>query len=576
MMTTMTIARFLLACALPLGSLQAQTQCTFWGDFKTVAETNMLTLNQPSSNHLTLDGQLVYRPLMRTEKYYWLGLQLVKPTLRLDQQAVEATLYSVPFAVKIHAQTKQLMAHHFAGKLKSADQQKLLAIYQSLHSEHLQSLDLSVPSTQQEQDNLGQYQVVYSRNADHSIRRAKLAYLSTKASANLLEFRLPQVRADQFTLTLDKCGLTRLSGQNHTQVESKQGDIRIDVKQQIQFRYNPTPIPATTLLLTLGDDPTLWPQLSEAQLYPRPPAQPLKDAQQFVTLLQSQDISTLSSDALAQLLYDNQIYLGALKALIKSQSLSDQALKRLFMMVGKNDSIYAHQLLVDVYLDPEIQGKQRFRSLMGLKYAQQPLNPELVELVMESARQTGNGEQRRLSNSAMMVLGVIAHNQQGSEFASDVAQRLTQQLRQTSHSHRQVSLLAALGNSGDASQQQYIAPFLQASEPRLRQQAAESLGKMPNPQSLDYLTTQLSQEQDQETQAALLKAIGNNELTSKQVDGLFSYSQSQPQTVRLAAVAALAQQTKANPALKPRLKALVKKEKDQQVLRALMQAIYSH
>ncbi|MEC4089771.1 hypothetical protein [Pseudoalteromonas rubra] len=42
--------------------------------------------------------------------------------------------------------------------------------------------------------------------------------------------------------------------------------------------------------------------------------------------------------------------------------------------------------------------------------------------------------------------------------------------------------------------------------------------------------------------------------TSKQVDGFFSFSQPQPQTVRLTAVAAMAQQTKADLAFKPRLK----------------------
>ena len=119
-----------------------------------------------------------------------------------------------------------------------------------------------------------------------------------------------------------------------------------------------------------------------------------------------------------------------------------------------------------------------------------------------------------------------------------------------------------------------IADYLNSSDTRLRTQAAESLGKMPNQESLNYITDQLGIEQDKNTQAALLRAMGNNELDSKQIDGLFSFSQSQPQQVRLAAIEALAQQAKTEPKLKARLKMLVKSEKDQQVQRALMKAVY--
>ncbi|MGB0859097.1 MAG: HEAT repeat domain-containing protein, partial [Pseudoalteromonas spongiae] len=404
----------------------------------------------------------------------------------------------------------------------------------------------------------------------------KLKYLNAKQDANLLDFATPKLHTDEFKLQLDHCGLKQLTGQNHTEVKTKSGDIKISVEQNIQFSLNPAPIPSAALLLSLDVNPLKWPQLSAKVLYPRPPAKPLKDAQTFIATLRAQDLAKLSSEALAQLLYDNEQCLGALKELIKSNSLSDKAMGRLLLMIGKNDSPNAHQILVDVYLDNEIQGKQRFRSLMGLKYAEQPLDPKLVDLVLESASQTSTGEQRRLSNSAMMVLGVIAKNQAGSEFATYMGERLVEQLKQTSQTSRQVSILAALGNSGNAEQQDQIAPFLTASEPKLRQQAADSLGKMPNEKSLKYITEQLGVETDKDTKASLLRAMGNNELDNQQINGLFSYSQSQPREIRLASIQALAAQTKTDPDLKPRLKTLIKGEKDQQVLRALMQAVYSN
>ena len=561
-------------CMLPLGSIHAQTQCTYWGDFNTQAKTQMITLNQPSENKLSIAGQLLYRPLKQDETSYWLGLQLVSPQVEVDQQTINAALYGVPFAVKVNAKTKLVSDYHFAGKLKPADQQKLIAIYHSLHSEHLHQADLSEPMVRKESDDLGQYTVSYALNHDKSITRSKVNYLTTKQSGNMFDFALPDVIDDEFILKLDHCGLRALQGENHTSVQTKKGDIKVAVEQKVQFKVNPAPIPGSTLLLTLDDNPLKWPMLSEHVLYPRPPANPLKDANAFIAALKGLDISNLTNEQLGQLLYDNQIYLASLKQLIKSQELADKMLSKLFLMVGKNDSSYAHQLLVDVYLDPDIAGKQRFRSLMGLKYAEQPLAPELVDQILDSAQQQSEGEQKRLSNSALMVLGVIAKNQSGSEFSSYVGERLAQQLKQTSDARRQVSILAALGNSGDSAQQDKIADYLNSSDTRLRTQAAESLGKMPNQESLNYITDQLGIEQDKNTQAALLRAMGNNELDSKQIDGLFSFSQSQPQQVRLAAIEALAQQAKTEPKLKARLKMLVKSEKDQQVQRALMKAVY--
>lgn len=563
-------------CVLPFGSVQASTQCTFWGEFKTQANTHMITLNKPSENQLVLSGNLLYRPLLKDKKHYWLGLQMVNPKVLLDKKPISAELYGVPFAVKINRQTKAIVEHHFAGKLKPTDEQKLLAIYQSLHIEHIHKRDITAPLTLTETDNLGQYKVQYQSNPDNSLTRQKLKYLNAKQDANLLDFATPKLHVDEFKLQLDHCGLKQLTGQNHTEVKTKSGDIKISVEQNIQFSLNPAPIPSAALLLSLDVNPLKWPQLSAKVLYPRPPAQPLKDAQTFISTLRAQDLAKLSSEALAQLLYDNEQYLGALKELIKSNSLSDKAMGRLLLMIGKNDSPNAHQLLVDVYLDNEIQGKQRFRSLMGLKYAEQPLDPKLVDLVLESASQTSTGEQRRLNNSAMMVLGVIAKNQAGSEFATYMGERLVEQLKQTSQTSRQVSILAALGNSGNAEQQDQIAPFLTASEPKLRQQAADSLGKMPNEKSLKYITEQLGVESDKDTKASLLRAMGNNELDNQQINGLFSYSQSQPREIRLASIQALAAQAKTDPDLKPRLKTLIKGEKDQQVLRALMQAVYSN
>ncbi|WP_105167799.1 HEAT repeat domain-containing protein [Pseudoalteromonas sp. T1lg23B] len=564
------------ALTLPFGSVSANDNCTSWGEFTTTANTQMTTLNNPSSNRLSIAGALLYRPLLRTEQTYWLGLQLHQATLSVDNTTAESALYQVPFAVKIGAQSGQILDYHFAAKLKSEDEQKLIALYQTMHIERIKHLDLTAPTTVEENDNMGRYKVRYERVDDTSLMRQKLVYLQTTQGSNLFNFKLPEVKSDTFNIRQNACWLSSLEGENHTFVESEKGDIRINVQQQVSFKISQQPLPSKALLLSLPIDPKKWPMLPSSVVYPKPAPNPLQDAQTFLNALTAMDLASLDEKTLEQLLYDNQAYLLSLQQAIRDGLFTDKALSRLFLKLGQNDTSNAHQLLVNLYLDNEIAGKQRFRSLMALKYIENPLSEHLVEQIFSHLDSSElSSEEQLLSRSSMMVMGIIANNQSGSDFANKITDTLADKLITTRDQKKQASLLSALGNSRDARHQDNINKFMSDNDAELRRRAAEALGKMPNPQSLKMLEKRLGAEQNNKAKSAILEAMGNNRLDRRQLDTLLTYTEkSANKSLRLSAINAAAKQQSTDVDVKSQLKPLLKKEKDREVLRALMQAIH--
>ncbi|CAM4295969.1 HEAT repeat domain-containing protein [Pseudoalteromonas byunsanensis] len=564
------------ALTLPFGSVSANDNCTSWGNFSTTANTQMTTLNHPTNNQLSISGSLVYRPLLRTEKAYWLGLQLHKASLSVDGTQAQAAFYQVPFAVKISAVSGQILDYHFAAKLKSEDEQKLIAIYHNMHVEHLKHQDLAMPVTLEEDDSMGRYKVRYERVDQASIIRQKLAYLQTTQGNSLFNFKLPEVKADTFNITQNACWITQLQGENQTYVESEKGDIRINVRQQVSYKVSPQPLSSEIVLLSLPLDPKKWPMLASNVVYPKPAPNPLQDAQTFINTLTAMDLASLDEKTLEQLLYDNQAYLLSLQQAIRDGLFTDKALSRLFLKLGQNDTSNAHQLLVNLYLDSEITGKQRFRSLMALKYIENPLSEHLVEEIFSQLDSTElSSEEQLLSRSSMMVMGVIANNQSGSDFADKITDKLADKLVTTRDQQKQASLLNALGNSRDERHQDNINKFMSNDNADLRRRAAEALGKMPNPQSLKMLEKRLGSEQNNTAKSAILDAMGNNQLDRRQLDTLLTYTEkSTNKSLRLSAINAAAKQQSADIDVKSQLKPLLKKEKDREVLRALMQAIH--
>ncbi|KPM79822.1 HEAT repeat domain-containing protein [Pseudoalteromonas sp. UCD-33C] len=562
----------------------AVPHCTVWGELQSKADTNIVSMNIPSKSQFDLQGRLIYRPLLVAEKFHWLGFELYQAQAKLNKTVSTSNEYSVPFAVKISNNSGEVLDYRFNAKLKVGDQQKLIALYRAFHlakpPENLQGDKYWV----KERDDIGQYKSLYTVLADNKLKRNKLSYLeptdtrqSTNAAKKLMQLEAANIISDEFTFENDKCWLTKTLGNSHIQVSSSDGSMNIEVLQTLSLNRSNQSIPDDARLLQLPEDPNQWENLSTDWVYPKAPPQPSKNTEAFITALKSMDWLEGDRKTLLQFLYDNDQYLLSLKELISTKSIADPLESKLFMYLGKHDSVNSKQLLTEVFVEPDLfSPNQRFRSLMALKYSEKPLTDMQVEAIFEYSMSYGLDEENsKLAHSALMVMGAIAKNQQGSEFSTQLTQKLADSLSSSATEQKASALITALGNSGDYDHQQLIGDYLAGDSPRLRLNAAEALAKMPSKTSLNYLSNQLNQETDSKTQGAILKAMGNNELDAEQVDSIYAFADaSNPRDIRSAAISALSQQAKSKPEVKSRLKALVKTETNQKNLRQLMKALY--
>tara|TARA_Y100000310_G_scaffold62369_1_gene57676 strand:+ start:2665 stop:4422 length:1758 start_codon:yes stop_codon:yes gene_type:complete len=562
----------------------AVPHCTVWGELQSKADTNIVSMNSPSKSQFDLQGRLIYRPLLVLEKFHWLGFELYQAQAKLNKTVSTSNEYAVPFAVKVSNNSGEVLDYRFNAKLKAADQQKLIALYRAFHRakppENLQGDKYWV----KERDDIGQYKSLYTVLADNKLKRNKLSYLeptdtrqSTNAAKKLMQLEVANIISDEFTFENDKCWLTKTLGNSHIQVSSSDGSMNIEVLQTLSLNRSNQSIPDDARLLQLPEDPNQWENLSADWVYPKAPPQPLKNTETFITALKSMDWLEGDRKTLLQFLYDNDQYLLSLKELISTKAIADPLESKLFMYLGKHDSVNSKQLLTEVFVEPGLfSPNQRFRSLMALKYSEKPLTDMQVEAIFEYSMSYGLDEENsKLAHSALMVMGAIAKNQQGSEFSTQLTQKLADSLSSSATEQKASALITALGNSGDYDHQQLIGDYLAGDSARLRLNAAEALAKMPSKTSLNYLSNQLNQETDSKAQGAILKAMGNNELDAEQVDSIYAFADaSNPKDIRSAAISALSQQAKSKPEVKSRLKALVKTETNQKNLRQLMKALY--
>ncbi len=557
-----------------------QERCLLWGDFSSHATTEMVTLGEANQSQFALSGDLIYRPLMETRNEQWFAFQLHDAQVVLDKKKSASLIYSVPFAVKLDKQSGTILDYRFAAKLQESDQQKLKAIYRTIHLSKKPEGSKSNTYTVVEQDNLGEVMVEYQVTKKSNVTKSRLHFIPDQkknVGNNMLNLGTPMIIKDHFVFKQDGCWYQSVTGDNITQVSSTDKTLKIHVSSTITFNKLDKPVPAESLILSLNSNPTKWQMISSDFIYPKAPRNPFVNTKIFLENLKLRDIPNMQKEELNQFLYDNEEHLMALLNVFRDGLLNDQDEKRLFLMLGKNDSPNSHKLLTNVFTAEDIANQSRFRSLMALKYSENPLSAEILDELFYYTS-LGNeyltGKSAQLSRSALMVMGIIAKNQMGSEFATDITDRLANQLNQSQQERHSAALLTALGNSGDSTHQTTIAYYLSGDSPLLRTTAAAALGHIPNPTTLNYLEEQLSTETNANTQIEILRSMGNNELSDNQVTDVFNYTKNNNYKIRGAAIDALSEQAKKRPGLKVKMKNLVKTERNEQNLRKLMAAIY--
>ena len=562
------------------GFANASDKCVSWGDFSSEGQTKIITMETPSSSNFLLEGGLIRRMLIGDEKFQWVGFQLYQASVFLNKEKAQSNEYGVPFAVKVDKKSGAIVDYHFNAKLKWADQNKLKALHRSLYVPPKPKSITGPSYLMTEADDMGLYRSEYREIDKKSIQRKKLDYHKvgddfSKLGEGLLRIKIPNIIVDEFQFTRNDCWYEKVSGLSETEVESQDGNIRIAVKQTLSLKHNKKPIPSDARLLELPEDPKKWPLLDTLWVYPKAAPAPLPTKKDFLAAVKSLDLLKGDRESILQFLYDNDQYLSALQEQLLNQAYPDDFESKLFLFLGKHDSANAHQLLTGVFLEERMMPNQRFRSLMALRYNSSPIDETLVNSIFQYSTTEKSGENAKLANSALMIMGAVAKNHEGNPFSDSINQRLADALTGSNSDSTSAALLTAMGNSGDSKHQEMITEHLQANSPHLRSAAAHAMSSLPNDSVQAQLSEQLQREKNTKVQSALLRAMGKKPMSESDVDRVFHYaSQSKETSVRSSAISALAEQAKSNKDVKTELKRLLKTEQNKNNLRKLMKALH--
>ena len=577
--STIGLSLLIMIAPLSTANVDIGASCTHWSDFTSNGESEMLIQGTPSASKIAIKTKLIYRHLKSEKNHHWIGLQLFKPINWLDGKQVNSAVYSVPFAVRINQKTRQPEEYIFNAPLKDEDKGKLIGIYKTLHIANPAPNDHPTNYLVEGSDDIGSFTTRYTFTKPNQGTKTKLRYNKigwSNQQNTLANVESATIHHDELSFQHDACWLTKASGSSDIEVSTKDDFLDLRVKQDYELKRRNDPIPKEVRLLALSADPAKWAMLAFDDIYPRQQPNPLASGKEFILAITSMNLTKLTHAQLKQLLYDNQDYLHLLKDILLKELFNNKDEARLFLVLGMVDIPQSHSLLTDIYLSENFRYEARFRTLMALKYAERPIEQELIDRIFTYSTKTHSTQNSELAHSSMMVLGIITKNQLQSEFGQQLSNRLVNELNRAASETGQAALLTAIGNSGDTNHQKTLTDYLAHDSSLLRERSAKALYHMPGQDTLHTLSNHLTSETNSKAKQAILRSMGPNPMGASDINKVYSHAKSAPESnTRRAAISALVKQKDHQVDVKPQLKSLMKSEKTEANLRDIMKALYS-
>jgi uncharacterized protein YeaO (DUF488 family) len=121
-------------------------------------------------------------------------------------------------------------------------------------------------------------------------------------------------------------------------------------------------------------------------------------------------IETEDSKAFARWVLENMDFLKHLSRMLENRKLDDAVSKRLFANLGYVDTPEGTDILAEVLLNTNIDHKERFRALMGLKNTSAPISDELLDDLITYGLESSDD---LLDQASGMLLGTLARQRTG-------------------------------------------------------------------------------------------------------------------------------------------------------------------
>ena len=130
-LSLLTVAMCLAAAA---GAQGSDVACVAAGTLSTQTQVLVSQDGSISRSEVAFDATLFSRELISEPDSYWLGFQLIDTSIATEAGTTEPLFYSVPFAIQIDRMSGAWLSEIINAKLKAEDEDRLLAVYRTLHS----------------------------------------------------------------------------------------------------------------------------------------------------------------------------------------------------------------------------------------------------------------------------------------------------------------------------------------------------------------------------------------------------------------------------------------------------------
>ena len=559
-------------CLAAVGGAQgSDVACVAAGTLSTQTQVLVSQDGSISRSEVAFDATLFSRELISEPDSYWLGFQLIDTSIATEAGTTEPLFYSVPFAIQIDRMSGAWLSEIINAKLKAEDEDRLLAVYRTLHS--LPSALLLPGETRivAETDSVGSALTRYESPTQSQVIRSRERYQSygNGQGEGLIESAI--IEEDLAKISELECAMKVFDGRSKVKVDITGGmSFLTDQKTLLQPIKGAT-IPSDLRLATLNEDPRIWALMDIAAVYPPAKRQPLASSEQFLEMLVALDSGDIDTEKLRALLFDNDEFLLAIKEALGASTFSQDFEEELLLRIGQADSQRARQLLTALISDNLFTPKTRFGSIMALRYTNKKLEPEARDALLAFTLSNLSPSDQQLADSTLLILGSIAGDTQDGELESMLVDRLNS----VGDKRRTMVTMTALANAGSKAGALALGDFLDSNSSALSARAAVSLGQIKSETAKQLLTDSLHRESRPEVLSSVIASLGESNLTATELVLLKTRtSPTEPLVVRRAAVQAISKQASHLPEAKAALKDLMIETTDRQSLEHIMTGLF--
>ena len=559
-------------CLAALGGAQgSDVACVAAGTLSTQTQVLVSQDGSISRSEVAFDATLFSRELISEPDSYWLGFQLIDTSIATEAGTTEPLFYSVPFAIQIDRMSGAWLSEIINAKLKAEDEDRLLAVYRTLHS--LPSALVSPGETRivAETDSVGSALTRYESPTQSQIIRSRERYQSygNGQPEGLIESAI--IEEDLAKIRELECAMRVFDGRSKVQVNITGGMSFLTDQKTLLQPIKGAMIPSDLRLATLDEDPRIWALMDIAAVYPPVKRQPLASSEQFLEMLVALDSGDIDTEKLRALLFDNDEFLLAIKEALGARTFSQDFEEELLLRIGQADSQKARQLLTALISDNLFPPKTRFGSIMALRYTNKKLEPEARDALLAFTLSNLSPSDQQLADSTLLILGSIAGNTQDGDLESILVDRLTS----VGDKRRTMVTMTALANAGSKAGALALGDFLDSDSSALSARAAASLGQIKSETAKQLLTDSLHRESRPEVLSSVIASLGESSLTATELVLLKTRTSStEPLIVRRAAVQAISKQASHLPEAKAALKDLMIETTDRQSLEHIMTGLF--